>query len=260
LSSAILYLAIVAIWACALVPRWLRRPQEATSEPEVLAEQDEAGDQEDDSGHAGYARRGTEAAAYSDHVRASAPAQPGPAGYNASRARPSVGRQAGGHARSVAGRPGGQGLTPGPAPRIGRARVLRARRRMLTMLVTLAVAAVALVAVGLTRLWTAFPPLGMLGLYLMLLREAARADAEASRRQEAYARARATRAAQLAGAAPERATGPQAPSSHVAQAPSRPASTPQPSAEVIDISGRAAQAGDQLYDQYADATVRAVGD
>ena len=31
----------------------------------------------------------------------------------------------------------------------------------------------------------------------------------------------------------------------------------QPSAQIIDISARV---GDQLYDQYADATVRAVGD
>ena len=32
---------------------------------------------------------------------------------------------------------------------------------------------------------------------------------------------------------------------------------PEPSAQIIDISARV---GDQLYDQYADATVRAVGD
>ncbi len=31
----------------------------------------------------------------------------------------------------------------------------------------------------------------------------------------------------------------------------------EPSAQIIDISARV---GDQLYDQYADATVRAVGD
>ena len=38
---------------------------------------------------------------------------------------------------------------------------------------------------------------------------------------------------------------------------SRLAGPPQPDAEIIDISARL---GDQLYDQYADATMRAVGD
>jgi hypothetical protein len=49
LSSAILYLAIVAIWACVLIPRWLRRDSargaSVPAEPPVLAEPDaEAGD------------------------------------------------------------------------------------------------------------------------------------------------------------------------------------------------------------------------
>jgi hypothetical protein len=78
----------------------------------------------------------------------------------------------------------------------------------------------------------------MLGMYLLLLREAALADAENARwrarhvhaaRQRARARARESWATR----------------------------TPQPTAEIIDISARL---GDQLYDQYADATVRAVGD
>ena len=74
----------------------------------------------------------------------------------------------------------------------------------------------------------------MLGMYLLLLREAALADSEnANRRAEAEhetrhrARARARERAQ------------------------------RPGAQIIDISDRL---GDQLYDQYADATVRAVGD
>jgi len=37
-SSAILYLAIVAIWACVLVPRWLRRPHEQSSDQEAVYE------------------------------------------------------------------------------------------------------------------------------------------------------------------------------------------------------------------------------
>jgi hypothetical protein len=120
---------------------------------------------------------------------------------------------------------------------------------MLTMLVALAAAAMACVVTGLTGWWTAIPPVGMLLAYLLLLREAARADAEAVRRAEAYARyARA----QAARAAYERA--------REAQAQALAASLPQPAAEVIDISDRTAEATDQPYDQYNDATVRAVGD
>jgi hypothetical protein len=38
------------------------------------------------------------------------------------------------------------------------------------------------------------------------------------------------------------------------------AQAPQPTAEIIDITARTARDRDQLYDQYADAAVRAVGD
>jgi hypothetical protein len=117
---------------------------------------------------------------------------------------------------------------------------------MLTVLVTLAVAAVAGVVTGLTHWWTAIPPVGLLVMYLLLLREAAHADADASRRAEAHARAQAARAARQ-----------RAPEAH---ARARAARLPQPAAEVIDISERTTPVVDQLYDQYADATVRAVGD
>ena len=45
-----------------------------------------------------------------------------------------------------------------------------------------------------------------------------------------------------------------------AQARAHAVRSPQPTAEIIDFSERTAQVVDQLYDQYADATVRAVGD
>jgi len=120
---------------------------------------------------------------------------------------------------------------------------------MLTTLVALAAAAMACVVTGLTGWWTGIPPVGMLLAYLLLLREAARADAEAASRAEAYARYARDQAAR---AAYERA--------REAQAQARAASLAQPAAEVIDISDRTAEATDQLYDQYTDATVRAVGD
>jgi hypothetical protein len=71
----------------------------------------------------------------------------------------------------------------------------------------------------------------MLGMYLLLLREAARADAD---------RARAWQ---------------EVPADYAWEPEPQP--VPEPTAEVIDLSARLE---DQLYDQYADATMRAVGD
>jgi hypothetical protein len=122
-----------------------------------------------------------------------------------------------------------------PPPR--RSRVLRARRRLLTMLLLLTAVAGGCTALKLTSWWVCIPPAVLLGGYLLLLREAAVADAEQARWRAAMevrfqaARERA-RAAEMARQA-------------------------EPSAQIIDISARV---GDQLYDQYADATARAVGD
>ncbi len=80
-------------------------------------------------------------------------------------------------------------------------------------------------------------------MYLLLLREAALADAEQARWRAEEAR-RVFAARQRAQAARE------AREAAAARVPER-------TAEIIDISARI---GDQLYDQYADATVRAVGD
>jgi hypothetical protein len=288
LSSAILYLAIVAIWACVLVPRWLRRPHDAAPESEVLADEAEAVFYAEAPDHGDYGREaafGVGAAAETDPGPAGSEARAGSPGYSGSsawsesqawsdsQARSDARAWSDSQARSDARawsdpqtRSGfapsaGSGLPPraarpsryaparSPAPGNGRTRVLQARRRMLTMLVALAAAAMACVVTGLTGWWTGIPPVGMLLAYLLLLREAARADAEAASRAEAYARyARA----QAARAAYERA--------REAQAQARAASLPQPAAEVIDISDRTAEATDQLYDQYTDATVRAVGD
>jgi hypothetical protein len=261
LSSAILYLAIVAIWACVLVPRWLHRSHEATSEPEAGADLEEAGDlaeASDDNGLGPLAEPGTDAAAHADPAPAGSAAQAGPAGYADSGAYVGSAAYSSPAARSGFAAPADSGARPDvgwrdpyaparrPGPAAGRARILQARRRMLTMLVTLAIAATGCALVGLTRWWTAVPPVGMLGAYLMLLREAAHADGDLIRRAEAQARAWAARAAhERTQEARERA---------------REAPPLQPTAEVIDISGRTAQVVDQLYDQYADATVRAVGD
>jgi hypothetical protein len=193
LSSALLYLAIVAIWAFVLIPRWLRRPHllggENTDREDLRPDHSAPGGDEDETGDEAHA--GQEAA---------------PASHD-NRRRP-------------------------PAPTASRSKVLQARRRMLTVLVTLMVMAATCTYLKLTSWLMCLPPAGMLGLYLLLLREAALADAErrwrAAEEQRALAAHQRTRAAHPAG-----------------------------TAQVIDISARL---GDQLYDQYEDATMRAVGD
>ncbi len=148
-----------------------------------------------------------------------------------------------------------------PAPLYGQhqARMMMARRRMLMMLVVLSVAAVGLAYLHLAASWVIIPPMVMLLGYILLLREAARADAELRERRAAErAAAMARRAREHATeATPDTGAGAGAAPAGDGFAPVWPAHEPLPHAEVIDISARV---GDQLYDQYADAKLRAVGD
>ena len=204
MSSAILYLAIVAIWAVFLIPRWVRRthtaPEAPDRQPDATADPKAEQDGDDESAD------GEES-----------PDHPGPS-------------------RGVADR--AQAATQ-PGPPLSRRSILRARRRTLATLVVLAAMAGACTAYKLSPWWVCVPPAGMLGMYLLLLREAALADAE-------QARWRAEEAAHAARAARQRARSAQAARAAAA-----------PTAEVIDISQRV---GDQLYDQYADAAAQAIGD
>ena len=201
MSSVFLYVAIVAIWAFVLVPRWLRhhhaQPQsdtdasyDAESIPAAAEQYDEAGEQ----------------SAADDY------AQPN---------------------RRVA-----RSHNPPPLPR---SHMMQARRRLLTVLMVLTAVAGACAGVKVAPVWVCIPPATVLCVYVLLLREASRADSEQTRR---YAVAKA-REARVRAVARRRA--------HAAAL----AEAARPSAEIIDISGRV---GDQLYDQYADATIRAVGD
>src|SRR6266487_5102760 len=304
-SSAILYLAIVAIWAGILVPRWVRRSHDASGagkgasgqapetapsagfagEADVHAESaSPAGDavpagaavHEHDAVHehgvavehgvafeyeaafeygevhsSGAAGEYETAVEYGSVVAYDVELHDGTAGSG----------DAGGGGwpddditepvLTLRGRPlwsEGPGWHPlrrqdRPRPAVTREAALRARRRMLTTLVTLTVVALALAAESMAPWWIIVPPAGMLGLLVLLLHEAARADAEVAERQ-AEAHVRAAREAQHA--ARQRAT-----------AENQVTAAPEPSAQIIDISARV---GDQLYDQYADAAVRAVGD
>jgi hypothetical protein len=222
LSSAILYLAIVAIWAIVLVPRWLRPPQTSGTLESNLAEPVAASPLEDTAGAEEDAGGGE-----------SLPA-PGAQADDADRARP-----------AAAGR---------------RERILQARRRMLVTLAVITGGSVVVAVTHLAAAWVVIPPAVMLAGFVLLLHEAARIDTErawtAARRP-----APGTSADSAAAGGPGRQQAGPAGSARAEVASAQPGlPSPQaglPSAQVIDISGRI---GDQLYDQYADAEVRAVGD
>jgi hypothetical protein len=106
------------------------------------------------------------------------------------------------------------------------------------LLVLLVVGSAALAVTRMAAWWVLGPPSAMLLGYLALLREASKVDAE---RRE-LSRGREARVAVADQAAP-------------APPPLR-----VPDAEIIDISASRGPAGEDLYDQYADAKLRAVGD
>ncbi len=308
MSSAILYLAIVAIWACVLVPRWLRRPHEQSPDQETFlgtydsgqTETGETGEPAGDPYAPDLTTQGEQetvaygdavaweelpvpdraegvaeasysvTATYSAEVTYSAEATAAEAAPGASYDAPADGADPPYHyhvthdARAEGWQdaqaegwqqdPGdgwqqdpGDGWqqpwapvrSPGPSPHI-----VQARRRTLTMVLLITAAVMGSAFIGLTPWWTAIPPFIMLGLYLLLLREAARADFERAHIW-AEAQARAAQAARRAELARERARQAEV------------ASQPEPTAEIITLSR---PTDDQLYDQYADAEIRAVGD
>ncbi len=268
MSSAILYVAIVAIWAIVLIPRWLKRDSSAEAAAEVTAAQDtpDAEEQpapppplvrEDDT-----ARTRAPGRRRAPEVLLSAPEEPPrrpeePPRRPEERPRRSEERARGSEERprrsedrargSRDGREDGQSEEVRGGPRRGQehARVLSARRRMLGLLVLLTTGACALAVTRTAASWVVAPPGVMLVGYLGLLREASKADAE---RREVTRGRLAHPAADGRRAAPARPAAPPA---------------PVPEAEIIDISvsrGAPEQGGEEFYDQYADAKLRAVGD
>ncbi len=233
MSGAILYLAIVAIWAVVLVPRWLR-PRATPPQPvpvPVPAEDADSGSR--DLANPGQDTAGTWAASMGspdtegEHVPGDgdrlAPAGVGPQEQEA--ALSPVGRQA---------------------------EVVKARRRMLTALIALTAIAGALAVTGVKAYWILIPPVTLLSGYLLLLRKFTQFDAERART------ARTRHAGQVRTA--QQPTTSQEPVPAAAGPRHEPvpgAAAASSGAEIIDISGRI---GDQFYDQYADAANRAVGD
>ena len=125
------------------------------------------------------------------------------------------------------------------------------------MLLMLVIGSGALAVTELAAWWVVVPPSIMLLGYMALLRDAAKAGAE--RRELAPSSAPRARSSAASPAAPPVPAAPRVPAAlRVPAAPRAP--VPAPDAEVIDISASLGPAGEEFYDQYADAKLRAVGD
>ena len=270
MSSAILYLAIVAIWAGVLVPRWLRPAQVVARKADArLADARLADARLADVRPADVRLADVRLA----DVRL--------ADARLADARPADTRAADPRQREDAAEPGADSdpdtepipaIRPehdhpawqaGPSRAAQRRMILQARRRMLVMITILTAGAVGLMAVHLAAWWVVIPPGTMLGGFLLLLREAAHTDAARSRRLAGQAVAtRPVRQDAVQGVVAAEAVAAEAVAAETVAARAdrvlvaEPEAAPARSAEIIDISARY---GDQLYDQYADA-VRAVGD
>jgi len=153
LSSAILYLAIVAIWAVVLVPRWLR-PRAAPPQPVPVPAESPDAEVREPAGPAQDAAVGGEAVA-------------GPV-------------VSGEDARDEEAAPEPEVAAPSPVSR--RTEVLKARRRLLSTLIALTVVAAGLAVTRIDAYWIVIPPTVLLAGYVVLLREFAHIDAERARR------------------------------------------------------------------------------
>ena len=233
MSDSILYLAIVAIWAGFLIPAWVRRPHKSERDAEIAEYGGETGPEQAPRVEADYPAAEAAVVDFEADVRVDALGEDSEYRYDVHM-----------HSYRAAGsRPGAEPAPrrPAPGPSQSRQQMMRARRRILTILTALVFITAAFVATGFVKWWICVPPVGLLVLYVLLLREIAMADAELTRKRADWEARTARDVWRLA---------------HQAWEAEREAVT-EATAKVIDISGRVA---DQLYDQYADATVRAVGD
>ena len=319
MSSAILYAAIVAIWIGVIVPRWLRHDHARDGHLRLRRfsrRRDTVPDAGEASARAGFSDNGRlryasfggpgtaptaqggpdESVAGPSGSEFDAPAPVRPYGWSAEEyvrqertgQRDRQGKAERRHAERPPRPHDGEQAVPGPGERPGtadseqRARVVRGRRRILWMLVVLTAIAIGFAYLSVAAWWIVVPPTVLLLGYLMLLREAAHADAEARERavvlprraREAETRrAREAEAQRAREAEAQRAAEAQREQARRAALAGTPPGGPAPvwaahervwaahetvsHAEIIDISERV---GDQLYDQYADAKLRAVGD
>jgi hypothetical protein len=272
-SSAILYVAIVAIWACVLIPRWLRR--DSARGAGSTADTPVPGDVVPGDVVAGDVVP-AEDAADDDLARTAEPASNVRVRYRETfRADVTVEAEADLAPEEIPAPDAGRRVSPPLPPEESRRRMLAARRRLLGMLILLESAAGALAVLKLAALWVLIPPSIMLIGYVLLLREASHADAERVQREEEAARAR-VRAEERARERAER----QAAAARAAQAvPTTPAAPPTPPARYEDagrdfapglagkyttsqaeVTGHSGESGEDYRDEYPPQRLRAVGD
>lgn len=164
MSSALLYLAIVAVWGVVLVPMWLRRDgSRLLNRHTDLDEQpaDAVGDPVVD--------------AVAGPADAPMPATVDDAPYEEAVAAPPRRRPAHRH-------------------RVGRATVIARRRRRTTGLTLLVIGSAVTVAMGAAPWWFVLPPAAVFVGHLSLLRVAGKMDAERRRERRRLARLRAIEA------------------------------------------------------------------
>ncbi|MEV4257383.1 hypothetical protein AB0J52_29865 [Spirillospora sp. NPDC049652] len=217
MSSAFLYLAIVAVWAVVLVPMWLRRDTEATGISRLLHKRPDEDGTDLDTDHV---PEHLQTPVHEDdeliepeepsHPETEITAETGPGAEEA--------------AETVVHR------------RPGRAAVIARRRRRTVGLTLLALTAVTVAAVGLLPWWIAPPPVLLLVGHLTLLRVAVQMDQARARQEAEAARLEAERleAERLEAMRVEE---------EIEQA------APEPSAEVLEFVGRPE---DEVFDQYAE--------
>jgi hypothetical protein len=222
LSSAILYVAIVVIWAAVLIPRWLRRDPVvpvSAGEAELAAEMN------------------TLAEKQPSPLRTPSMAPPVPLRWREEPARERRAWLEEGRDQRDEDRPG-RDVDRDVRDERAHRKVVSARRRLMLMLVGLALVAAVLAGAKLAAWWVIVPPSVMLLGYVLMLRTAAKVDAE--RRAASPIRR------------PEPVRAPVRPATAATGAPD--------GAKIINISVAPEPVEDSIYDQYADAKLRAVGD
>ena len=189
MSSAILYVAIVAIWAVVLIPRWLRRDSSERASDVTATAEDTAED----------------TAEADERPTPELALEPAPR----PRLRPRLSRPQVSQVSQDRGENGRWREGSGDTVRDREhARVLSSRRRMLGLLLLIAIGSAALAVTRTAAWWVLGPPSAMLLGYLALLREASKADAE--RRELSRARTARVAVADEAGLAPRPVHAPEA--------------------------------------------------
>ncbi|ROO91327.1 hypothetical protein EDD29_9081 [Actinocorallia herbida] len=227
MSSTLLYLAIVAVWAVVLVPMWLHRDSDASSGfTRLLGRRPQAAEYDD------YPFEQGEAESVEVTGRKPGFQAPEPTVEAAGSEEPDDDLDVPEPVR----RPARQPLTHGHR-RARRSAVIARRRRNTTTLTLFTAVSLLSALFTLAPWWIALPPFLLFAAHLALLRTATRIDAvrAAERRADAAADAAARRAAEAAA---------------------RQAAALRPNADILPFAARPEPV--EVFDQFADQP-RAVG-